>query len=183
MSRVVLSIGSNLGDRLAHLRSVTAALGDRIVAVSPVYATAPWGGVDQQDFLNAVVVADDPELDSRGWLRFGQQLEAAADRVRVERWGPRSLDVDVVTCERIVSDDPELTLPHPRAHQRAFVLVPWLDVEPDGTLTVDGERRSLAGWLADLDDSERDGVHRTNVLLVDDQPGQRNPRRRGENSC
>ena len=62
MSRAVLSIGSNLGDRLAHLRSVTEALGDRIVAVSPVYTTAPWGGVDQQDFLNAVVVADDPEL-------------------------------------------------------------------------------------------------------------------------
>jgi len=182
MSRAVLSIGSNLGDRLAHLRSVTEALGDRIVAVSPVYTTAPWGGVDQQDFLNAVVVADDPELDSRGWLRLGQQLEAAADRVRVQRWGPRSLDVDVVTCDEIVSDDPELTLPHPRAHQRAFVLVPWLDVAPDGTLTVGGERRSLTDWLADLDDAERAGVHRTDLRLGS-HPEDREPGDEGESRC
>lgn len=179
MSRAVLSIGSNLGDRLAHLRSVTEALRDRIVAVSPVYTTAPWGGVDQQDFLNAVVIADDPELDSRGWLRLGQQLEAAADRVRIQRWGPRSLDVDVVTCDGIVSDDPELTLPHPRAHQRAFVLVPWLDVAPEGTLAVDGDDRPLADWLADLDAAERDGVHRTDLLLVGDAPGQQDPGRQG----
>lgn len=187
MSRAVLSIGSNLGDRLGHLRSVTEALGDRIVAVSPVYTTAPWGGVDQQDFLNAVVVADDPGLDSSGWLRLGQQLEAAADRVRVQRWGPRSLDVDVVTCDEIVSDDPELTLPHPRAHQRAFVLVPWLDVAPDAALTVDGERRPLVDWLADLDDAERVGVQRTDLRLTDDpghrDPGHWDPGQQGENRC
>ncbi|AKE88430.1 MULTISPECIES: 2-amino-4-hydroxy-6-hydroxymethyldihydropteridine diphosphokinase [Rhodococcus] len=170
MSRVVLSIGSNIGDRPAHLRSVTEALADRIVAVSPVYSTAPWGGVEQQDFLNAVVVAEDPSLDCRGWLELGRQLEAAADRVREQRWGPRSLDVDVVTCHdsdgsEVLSDDAELTLPHPRAHLRAFVLVPWWDVEPQATLTVDGTRRPLTEWLAALDVDEREGVRRTEYRL------------------
>lgn len=171
MSRAVLSIGSNLGDRLAHLRSVVVALGPRVRAVSPVYSTAPWGGVEQDDFLNAVVVAEDDGFDAYDWLRLGRELEAAADRVRVQRWGPRSLDVDVIVCETpsgsVVTDDPELTLPHPRAHERAFVLVPWLDVEPDATLTVGGVSRTVAQWLADLDDAERDGVRPTGLDPTD----------------
>src|SRR3954453_12923917 len=99
MTRVVLSIGSNLGDRLAHLQSVVDDLGASVVAISPVYETAPWGGPeivpDQGPFLNAVVIADDPAFDSRGWLRRGQRLEEAAARVRGQRWGPRTLDVDL----------------------------------------------------------------------------------------
>lgn len=170
MSRAVLSIGSNVGDRVAHLRSVVDALGPRVVAVSAVYSTAPWGGVEQQDFLNAVIVADDAAFGPYDWLRFGRELEAAAERVRLERWGPRSLDVDVVSCDigdgELLSEDPELTLPHPRAHQRAFVLVPWLDVEPDATLTAEGETRRIADWLAGLDAAERDGVHRTESDLT-----------------
>lgn len=169
MSRAVLSIGSNIGDRLAHLRSVVDVLGPRATAVSAVYSTAPWGGIEQQDFLNAVVIAEDETFDTYDWLRLGRELETAADRVRVQRWGPRSLDVDVLTCEtgagEVLSDDPELTLPHPRAHQRAFVLVPWLDVEPDGELTVDGTRRRLTDLLAELDPAERDGVHRSDLSL------------------
>jgi len=161
MSRAVLSIGSNIGDSLAHLQGVVDGLRDRVVAVSPVYSTAPWGGVDQQDFLNAIVVVDDPDTDARGWLRRGQDLEAAADRVREQRWGPRTLDVDVITCDDIRSDDPELTLPHPRAHERAFVLVPWLAVEPDATLVVDGVPVRVDAALAQLDAGERDGVRRT----------------------
>ena len=82
MTRVVLSIGSNLGDRLARLQSVVDGLGDRVRAVSPVYETDPWGGVEQGPFLNAVVVAEDPDLDAHGWLRLAQELERAADRVR-----------------------------------------------------------------------------------------------------
>jgi 2-amino-4-hydroxy-6-hydroxymethyldihydropteridine diphosphokinase len=98
MTRAVLSIGSNLGDRFAHLRSVLDALGERVVAVSPVYTTAPWGGVDQDDYLNAVVTAEDPAFDDYAWLRFGQELEQVAQRVREVRWGARTLDVDVVQC-------------------------------------------------------------------------------------
>ena len=128
MSRAVLGIGSNLGDRLAHLRSVVEALGP--VAVSSVYETAPWGGVEQQDYLNAVIVVEDPDTDAYGWLARAHALEAAAGRVREVRWGPRTLDVDVIDVDGIISDDPVLTLPHPRAHERAFVLVPWAEVDP-----------------------------------------------------
>jgi 2-amino-4-hydroxy-6-hydroxymethyldihydropteridine diphosphokinase len=164
----VLSIGSNIGDRLALLRSVVDGLAG-LRAVSPVYETAPWGGVEQDSFLNAVVIADDPALDSHGWLRRAQEFERAADRVRAERWGPRTLDVDIVTCRsgdrEVTSPDPELTLPHPRAHQRAFVLIPWLAVEPDATLTVDGEPRRVQDLLDALDPAERDGVRCTDLVL------------------
>ncbi|MFI6315146.1 2-amino-4-hydroxy-6-hydroxymethyldihydropteridine diphosphokinase [Nocardia fusca] len=174
MTRAVLSIGSNMGDRLELLRSVVTGLGTRVRAVSPVYTTAPWGGVEQDDFLNAVLVAEDPDYDCRAWLRHGQQLEQAAGRERAVRWGARTLDVDIVSCaERagsglgaLRSTDPELTLPHPQAHHRAFVLIPWLDVEPDASLAVDGTERSVRELLAELDPAERDGVRRTELTLL-----------------
>ncbi|RZL24424.1 2-amino-4-hydroxy-6-hydroxymethyldihydropteridine diphosphokinase [Rhodococcus globerulus] len=166
MTRAVLSIGSNIGDSLAHLQSAVDGLGDAVVAVSSVYSTAPWGGVEQQDFLNAVLLVDDPTAGSYDWLLRSRKLEEDADRVRDQRWGPRSLDVDVVDCEGIVSADPELTLPHPRAHLRAFVLIPWLDVEPGATLMVDQEVRAVAQVLANLDRSERDGVRVTDSVLI-----------------
>lgn len=186
MSWAVLSIGSNVGDSLAHLRSVTDRLGTRLIDASPVYATAPWGGVEQQDFLNAIVLADDPTYGPYEWLRLGQQLEADADRRRLERWGPRSLDVDVITCGvngrgsdgrsvdgsggngrgEISSDDPDLLLPHPRAHERAFVLVPWLDVDPEAVLRVAANDVRVADLLAGLDPAERAGVRRTESTLT-----------------
>ena len=122
----VLSLGSNLGDRLAHLRAGVAVL--EPVAVSPVYETAPWGGVEQDDFLNVVVVCD---YDAAEAWRRAMLAEGAAGRVRDVRWGPRTLDVDVVVAD---GTDPALELPHPRAHERAFVLVPWLDVDPEAVL-------------------------------------------------
>lgn len=167
--RVVLSIGSNLGNRFAHLQSVVDGLAEAVRAVSPVYETEPWGGVEQDPFLNAVVIAEDRTLDERGWLRRAQELERAAERVRAQRWGPRTLDVDLITCHdgerEIRSDDDELTLPHPRAHLRAFVLIPWLAVDPDASLTVDGRRRPVAELLSELDPAERDGVHLTELAL------------------
>lgn len=168
MSRAVLSIGSNVGDSLAHLRSVAEALGSRLVAASAVYSSAPWGGVEQQDFLNAVVVAEDADRGPYEWLEFAREREAAAERVRVARWGPRSLDVDIVVCrdpEDIVNRDESLLLPHPRAHERAFVLVPWLDVEPDATLRVGDDVEPTATWLGALPESERDSVRRTDMTL------------------
>lgn len=167
--RTVLSIGSNLGDRLARLQTVVDALGDRLRAVSPVYETDPWGGVDQGAFLNAVVIADDPALDGHGWLRFAQGLEEAADRIRGQKWGPRTLDVDLVTCHdgdvEQISRDEGLTLPHPLAHLRAFVLIPWLAVEPDATLTVTGCEQPVSRLLADLPSDDRDGVRLTPLVL------------------
>jgi 2-amino-4-hydroxy-6-hydroxymethyldihydropteridine diphosphokinase len=134
MSTAVLSIGSNLGDRLAHLRGAVDALRTWLVAVSPVYETAPWGPVPQADFLNAIVLVRDPGATPRAWLDRAQAAEQAAGRVRDVHWGPRTLDVDVVTVDDVASDDPELTLPHPRAAERAFVLVPWLAVDPQARL-------------------------------------------------
>ena len=169
MSRVVLSIGSNLGDRLARLRSVVDGLDGAVRAVSPVYETDAWGGVEQGSFLNAVLIADDAALDCHGWLRRAHELEAAADRVRAERWGPRTLDVDLVTCHdgprEVASCDRELTLPHPLAHRRAFVLIPWLALEPDATLTVAGRPRPIADLLDELEPAERDGVHLSELAL------------------
>lgn len=166
MTRAVLSIGSNVGDSLAHLQSVLDGLGDAVLAVSRVYSTEPWGGVEQQDFLNAVLLVEDPALDGRGWLRRGSELEAAADRVRTERWGPRTLDVDIIVCDEIRSDSPELTLPHPRAHERAFVLIPWLDVEPEAVLPIEGQAVRVDELLARLDEGERRGVRRTELILT-----------------
>jgi 2-amino-4-hydroxy-6-hydroxymethyldihydropteridine diphosphokinase len=169
MTSVVLSIGSNLGDRLARLQSVVDGLGGAVRAVSPVYETDPWGGVEQGAFLNAVVIADDPALDGRGWLRRAQELERAADRVRIQHWGPRTLDVDLIMCSdggrEVTSNDDELTLPHPLAHERAFVLVPWLAVDPAAVLTVAGERRSVEKLLAEIDPADRDGVRMTDSTL------------------
>ncbi|WP_067698537.1 2-amino-4-hydroxy-6-hydroxymethyldihydropteridine diphosphokinase [Nocardia jejuensis] len=173
MSRVVLSIGSNLGDRLSHLRSVVDALRPRLLAVSSVYSTPPWGGVPQQDYLNAVVVAEDPALEPSDWLRLGQELEQAAERVREVRWGARTLDVDVVWAAQLRRDvqvefrstDPTLTLPHPQAHNRAFVLIPWLEVEPAAVLDATGTPRPVHEWLTALPADERVGVRRTELSL------------------
>jgi 2-amino-4-hydroxy-6-hydroxymethyldihydropteridine diphosphokinase len=169
MTRIVLSIGSNLGDRLARLQSVVDGLEGAVRAVSPVYETPPWGGVEQGPFLNAVLIADDPAMDAHGWLRRAQELEAAADRVREQRWGPRTLDVDLVTCHEgereVTSRDAELTLPHPLAHLRAFVLIPWLAIDPDAVLTVAGQPRRVGNLLSELDAADRDGVRATELAL------------------
>jgi 2-amino-4-hydroxy-6-hydroxymethyldihydropteridine diphosphokinase len=173
MTRVVLSIGSNLGDRQARLQSVLDRLGDAVLAVSPVYETAAWGGVEQGPFLNAVLVAEDPTLDGHGWLRRAQEMEEAADRVRGQRWGPRTLDVDLVACyltslegnTELVSLDDGLTLPHPLAHLRAFVMIPWLDVDPDAELTLTDGRQPVAKLLAEVDAADRVGVQLTEFVL------------------
>jgi 2-amino-4-hydroxy-6-hydroxymethyldihydropteridine diphosphokinase len=149
----VLSIGSNLGDRLAHLRLAVDVL--RPAAVSPVYETAPVGGVEQEDFLNAVLLCD---LDAvAAWAR-AQQAERAARRERRQRWGPRTLDVDVVVASGPVPA--ELELPHPRAVERAFVLVPWCDVDPAAVLPGHGP---VAGLLGALDLT---GVRRRDDLVL-----------------
>jgi 2-amino-4-hydroxy-6-hydroxymethyldihydropteridine diphosphokinase len=138
VTRAVLSLGSNLGDRFAHLQAAVDGFAGAVVAVSPVYETAPWGGVEQPDFLNAVLVVDDPAAGPWDWLRRGQALENASGRVRDVRWGPRTLDVDVVTVTGpdgpVASEDPELLLPHPGTPERATVLRPWLDLDPGAVL-------------------------------------------------
>jgi 2-amino-4-hydroxy-6-hydroxymethyldihydropteridine diphosphokinase len=150
VSRAVLSLGSNLGDRIAHLRGAVAGLSDVLLLASGVYETPPWGDAAQPAYLNAAVLVGREGEPARGWLARAQALEQVAGRVRDpdRRFGPRTLDVDVVAVwgdddEPVLSDDPELTLPHPRAHLRAFVLRPWIDLEPYGRLPGHG-------WLSDL---------------------------------
>ena len=162
MSTAVLSVGANLGDRAATLQAAVDAFRPWLVAVSPVYETAPWGPVPQDDYLNAVLVVDDPAAAPRDWLQRGFAAERAAGRERDVRWGPRTLDVDVVAVDDVESDDTELTLPHPRAHERAFVLVPWRDVQPDARL----RGRPVTGWLEQLPADEVAGVHRRDDIEV-----------------
>jgi 2-amino-4-hydroxy-6-hydroxymethyldihydropteridine diphosphokinase len=133
-ARAYLGLGSNLGDRLAHLQAAVdglAATPDvHVVAVSRVYETAPVGGPPQDDYLNAVVAVD-TVLDPHELLAVAQRLEAGEQRVRAERWGPRTLDVDVLLVGDEHVAEPDLVVPHPRMSERAFVLVPLADVAPD----------------------------------------------------
>ena len=152
MSRAVLSLGANLGDRAGALRTAIESLrDDGLVARSTLYETPPWGPVEQPPYLNAIVVVRGPR-DAAGWLARAQELEQAAGRTRDVRFGPRTLDVDLVTVTGddgtpVLSDDPRLTLPHPRAHERAFVLVPWLTLDPTAVLPGRGRVADLVAAL------------------------------------
>ncbi len=174
MTRVVLSIGSNLGDRMARLQSVVDGLGDSVRALSPVYETDAWGGVEQGPFLNAVVVAEDPALDGHGWLRLRAGARAgqrAGPRDQMGAAHPRRrpgllLRASEAGEREILCRDQDLTLPHPLAHLRAFVLVPWLAVDPDAELTVAEGRCPVQRLLAELDPADRDGVRLTDLVLA-----------------
>jgi 2-amino-4-hydroxy-6-hydroxymethyldihydropteridine diphosphokinase len=144
----VLSLGSNLGDRSAHLRAGLEVIESHVavLAVSPTYETDPVGGVDQPAYLNCVALVDtsDPERA----LAAGHLAEEARGRVRSVRWGPRTLDVDVIDVDGQTRDDPRLTLPHLRAHEREFVLRPWTDLDPDAQIPGQGPVWMLLRRLA-----------------------------------
>ncbi len=128
--RAFLGLGSNLGDRRQHLRDAVASLPD-VVAVSPVYETDPVGGpVGQDPYLNLVVELDTTR-SPRELLEVAHAAEERAHRVRRERWGPRTLDVDVLLVGDLVVDEPDLVVPHPRLWERAFVLIPLADLAPE----------------------------------------------------
>ena len=129
MTRALLGLGSNMGDSWAILREAVGSLS--VVAVSPVYRTDPVGGPAGQDpFLN-IVVEIDTDLTARQLLGVCHRLESAADRVRSVRWGPRTLDVDIVWMDGVTVDEPDLQVPHPRMRQRRFVMAPLADIAPD----------------------------------------------------
>ena len=135
--QAVFSLGSNIEPRREYLQFALTALattpGIENIRVSPVYMTGAVGDIEQDDFLNAVVIAD-TDLPSTELVRRGLAIEEAAHRTRDIEHGPRTLDVDLIRVGDEVSDSLTLTLPHPRAHERAFVLVPWLALDPDATL-------------------------------------------------
>lgn len=176
---VVLALGSNLGDRLAHLQAAARALaGLAPLRASGVWETDPVGGPEQGRYLNAVVVlAPSPALpaDPLALLDLTQSLELMRDRERRERWGPRTLDIDIVAVGAGTLATGRLVLPHPRAAERAFVLLPWLEVEPDAVLPGAGRIADLAvdlapdlapDLVADAAGPNSSGVMRTDLPLL-----------------
>lgn len=150
----VVSLGSNLGDRASHLNAAIELLrmSYAVRAVSPYYETEPVGAEGSPPFLNAVVVID--THDAYGLLDVAHRVEDTRGRLRSRRWGPRTLDVDVVAVAGVQSHSPLLTLPHPRAHERAFVLKPWLDLDPDAEIPGHGRVADLLQKLG------ADGIRR-----------------------
>lgn len=130
MTRTFLSLGSNLGDRRKFLEEAVGSLGRSVQAVSPVYETDPVSGPDQDRFLN-IVVELATELGPRELLAVCHRLESGANRVRQERWGPRTLDVDILCIDGVIVDEPDLQIPHPRMGERRFVLAPLADLAPE----------------------------------------------------
>jgi 2-amino-4-hydroxy-6-hydroxymethyldihydropteridine diphosphokinase len=152
--RVTIALGSNLGSRLENLQGAIDALFDApgltLAAMSPVYETAPVGGPEQPDYLNAVLIAT-TTLPAHAVLERCHGVEAVFGRVRDEVWGPRPLDLDIITYGDVVSDNPELILPHPRAHERAFVLAPWHDIDPDAEIPGWGQVSDLLAKVSPAD--------------------------------
>jgi 2-amino-4-hydroxy-6-hydroxymethyldihydropteridine diphosphokinase len=163
--RAVLALGGNLGDRLESLQSALDALGDapgiHPISISPVYETEPFGGPagdpdaqdlsDQPPYLNAVAVVG-TELTPHQLLIRTQAIEEALHRERAARWSPRTIDVDIIVYDNLQLHDDDLTVPHARAHERAFVLRPWHDIEPDAVIPGRGPIAEL------LEDLPKDGV-------------------------
>ncbi len=153
----VLSLGANLGDPRATITTALDSLGASVIARSSFYATSPVGGPEQPDFVNVCALVTGPS--PAGFLGICQLLEAAASRSRGVRWGPRTLDVDVITVRdedgaQLLSDAPALTLPHPRAHSRLFVLEPWAELEPEADLAGHGPIADLIAALRVDDPSQ-----------------------------
>ena len=148
--RVVLSLGSNLGDRLGMLQGAVDTLADtpdfELMDLSSVFETDPVGGPEQDDYLNAVVIGEGPQ-SPRTLLERALAVEDAFDRVREVRWGPRTLDIDVIAVGDLVVAEADLQVPHPRAAGRAFVLVPWHDADPRAVLPGVGAVADLVDGL------------------------------------
>ena len=156
MTRAVIAFGANLGDREATISAATRELagsdGIELVAVSPVYETAAVkpAGVDPKapGYLNGVILIE-TSLDPHSLLDLLQRLEVEHGRVRDERWGDRTLDLDLIDFGGLEFADERLELPHPRAWQRAFVLQPWLDIDPDAVLVGRGPVAALRAAASD----------------------------------
>lgn len=165
LTKVVYSVGSNLGDRLGNLQGAVDAIRDTpdviVVDVSHVYETEPIGGpADSPTFLNLVIVAE-TTLEPRTLLERALAIEDAYGRVRKDRWAPRTLDVDLIVVGRTTTNEDDLKLPHPLAHERGFVLLPWAEIDPTGA--VPGQ-----GSLADLIDAvDISGVVRRDDLQIE----------------
>mgnify|MGYP000322988841 FL=1 len=146
--KAVIALGANIGDPQEQMDIAIALLREslEVTAVSSYFTTAPVGGPEQPDYLNAVCIAES-ELPAADLLALLHGIEKALGRERIEHWGPRTIDLDLIQYGTILSYAEELTLPHPRAHERRFVLEPWAQVEPDALLLTHGK---IADLLAQL---------------------------------
>ena len=165
LRKVVYSLGSNLGDRLNNLQGAVDALRDTpdviVVDVSSVYETEPVGGpADSPSFLNLIVVAE-TTLEPRTLLERALAIEDAYGRERGEKWAPRTLDVDLIMVGNTSTDTEDLRLPYPLAGERAFVLLPWLEIDAKGEIPGVGKVADLAGRVSG------DGVVRRDDLLIE----------------
>ena len=142
--KVVIALGSNIGDSNSYLHHAVDELAKNIEieAVSSFYKTTPVGGPDQGDYLNAVLIAQ-TEIDPLDLLVIMQEIELMSGRVRDIHWGPRTLDLDLISYGEMVIAEPHLTLPHPRAFERNFVLEPWFEIDPTATLVGHGQIAEL----------------------------------------
>ena len=152
--QAVIALGANLGEADRALIEAMGAISElphtHVIASSRIFRTAPIGGPEQPDYQNAVAIIS-TQLTPMGLLDALHVIENAHGRERGVRWGPRTLDLDIITFDDLRSDDPYLTLPHPRAHERAFVLMPWCDADPNAQW-VDGRR--IDAMVTDLGDQD-----------------------------
>lgn len=147
--KAVIALGSNLGDPLTNLENAIESLKAElhVLLVSTFIETTPVGGPAQGNYLNGVVIAES-ELEPIELLKILQKIEDAAGRTREVRWGPRTLDLDLISYGDYMFTSDELVLPHPRAHERAFVLEPWLELQPDGVLVGAGPIKDLLARIS-----------------------------------
>jgi 2-amino-4-hydroxy-6-hydroxymethyldihydropteridine diphosphokinase len=146
--KAVIALGANIGNPRERMDLAIALLREslELIALSSIIRTAPVGGPDQPDYLNAVCIAES-DLSAADLLALLHGIEKSLGRVRQERWGPRTIDLDLIQYGTILSSAEELTLPHPRAHERRFVLEPWYEVEPDAILLTYGKISQLLAQL------------------------------------
>lgn len=146
--KAVIALGANIGNPQEQMDIAIALLREslEVQAISSFYTTAPVGGPEQPDYLNAVLIAES-ELPAADLLALLHGIEKALGRERIEDWGPRTIDLDLIQFGSILSYSEELTLPHPRAHERRFVLEPWLEIEPDALLLTHGKVSDLLAVL------------------------------------
>ncbi len=156
MTRAAFGLGANLGDRVAALQGAVDLLSPLLAdaVVSSVYETAPVGGpADQPDYANAVLVGS-TDIDPHALLAAAHEAEQAWNRTREVRWGPRTLDVDVLSYGDLELHDPDLEIPHPRAHERGFVLVPWAEADPAAVIPARGRVAELAASVLQRDGAD-----------------------------
>jgi 2-amino-4-hydroxy-6-hydroxymethyldihydropteridine diphosphokinase len=146
--KAVISLGANIGNPEEQMKLAIAMLREAtdVIALSSIYTTEPVGGPEQPNYLNAICIAQS-DLPAADLLALLQGIEKTLGRERLERWGPRTLDLDLIQYGTILSSAEELELPHPRAHERKFVLEPWLEVEPDAILLTHGKVSELLEQL------------------------------------